>query len=120
MRWFVRLTSSLAAWHQWLKFPISTQDFAILAWFSTEARALVRCSTQASLRKLVETIGNGCVELPSSQNISLAITAIAPPGRSKKCKKSVRNLRPLFPQVHWTSFYCVIAKVHTAVVLKGE
>jgi len=82
-----RSTSSLAAWHQWLKFPISTQDFAILAWFSMEAKASARCSTQGFPRQLVEVIGNGSVELPSSQNISLAITAVAPPGRSKKCKK---------------------------------
>ena len=33
---------------------------------------------------------------------------------------TVRNLKPLFPQVHWTSFYCVIAKVRTAVVVKGK
>jgi hypothetical protein len=52
-----------------LKFPISTQDFAILAWFSIEAEALARLSTQGFLRNLVEMIGNGSVGLPSSQNI---------------------------------------------------
>jgi len=30
------------------------------------------------------------------------------------------SLRPLFPQVHWTSFYCEIAKVMYGVVVKGQ
>jgi hypothetical protein len=55
-----------------------TQDFAILAWFSKEARASVMSSTQALETKLVETMVNGSVELPSSQNIPLAEVGIAP------------------------------------------
>jgi hypothetical protein len=60
-----------------LKSPISTQDFAILAWFSTEANASARLSTQGFLRNLVEMIGNGSVELPSSQNILLYTIALS-------------------------------------------
>jgi hypothetical protein len=85
MRLFARSTSSLAAWHQWLKFPISTQDFAILAWFSIEARASARLLTQGFLRNLVEMIGNGSVGLPSSQNILQFI--IAPQGGARNVKK---------------------------------
>ena len=79
MRSSVRSTSLLAARHQWSKSPILTQDFAILAWFSTEAKASVMSPTQALETKLVETMVNGSVELPSSQNIPLAKVAIAPP-----------------------------------------
>jgi hypothetical protein len=57
-----------------------TQDFAISAWFSTEARASVMSSTQALETKLVETMVNGTVELPSSQNM-LPVNTIALSGQ---------------------------------------
>jgi hypothetical protein len=56
-----------------------------LAWFSTEANASARLSTQGFLRNLVEMIGNGSVELPSSQNILQVI--IAPQGGARNVKK---------------------------------
>jgi hypothetical protein len=57
-----KLTGSMAL------VPILTQDFAILAWFSREARTSAKCSTQAFIRMFVETIGNinGSVGLLSS------------------------------------------------------
>src|SRR5882762_6491110 len=45
---------------------------------------VLRCSTQGFPINLVETIGNGSLELPSNQNILLC--TIAPWGASK-CKK---------------------------------
>jgi len=84
MRKYVRSTSSLAAWSQWLKSPISTQDFAIWAWFSMEANASARLSTQGFPTNLVEIIGNGSVGLPSSQNILLYTIALS---EGEKCKK---------------------------------
>ena len=65
---FARSTSSLAAMHQWSKFP---QDFTILAWFSSSAKVLARSSRQYLLRRGAEIIGNGSEELPSSQSIDI-------------------------------------------------
>jgi hypothetical protein len=88
-------TTSLAARHQWSKFPSSAQAFAILAWCSSEAKTLARSSTQAPLRKLGETIGNGSDELPSSQNILLIHNSPQGWARSvKKCKGFIGNLTP--------------------------
>ena len=68
---FVRSTSSLAAMHQWSKFPILTQDFTILAWFYSSAKVSARSSRQYLLRKEVEIIGNGSEEPPSRQSIAI-------------------------------------------------
>jgi hypothetical protein len=56
----------------WSKFPILTQDFAILAWLSSEAKVSARSSTQEFLRKWVEVIRNGSEELQFNQNIVIA------------------------------------------------
>ena len=94
----MRSTSSLAAWHQWSKFPVLTQDFTIRAWFSTKANALSISSTNPLLAKSGEEILNGSVELPSSQNMMfLVIKTIAhlQGGASESHKKSVEKTNTL-------------------------